>query len=134
MGFCAGCYEGERRKFYWFGTYLWMMEMKIWKISRVWSRVIVVAEVILRLTGFTGSFTRPGAPLPPSPIAKLDTRVKDPVNPIDAYEIDSKRLKSETSRGIYPTVEVDMRHIQYQGETLPPFPLPPGFSVSPGIR
>ena len=29
---------------------------------------------------------------------------------------------------------VDMRHIQYQGETLPPFPLPPGISVSPGIR
>ena len=30
--------------------------------------------------------------------------------------------------------ELDMRHIQYQGETLPPSPLPPGISVSPGIR
>ena len=31
---------------------------------------------------------------------------------------------------------VDMRHIQYQGETLPvpTSPLPPGISVSPGIR
>ena len=27
--------------------------------------------------------------------------------------------------------KLDMRHIQYQGETLP---LPPGISVSPGIR
>ena len=29
---------------------------------------------------------------------------------------------------------IDIRHIQYQGETLPPLPLPSGISVSPGIR
>ena len=55
--------------------------------------------------------------------------------PLNSYvrlhsEIDALLAASRENTTIYPII-LEMRHIQYQGETLP---LPPGISVSPGIR
>ena len=54
-------------------------------------------------------------------------------NPIlsgNVYE-DAMPYALECNFSILVRLNLDMRHIQYQGETLP---LPPGISVSPGIR
>ena len=47
---------------------------------------------------------------------------------ISFWKLISKEASEEAATNI------DMKHIQYQGETLPPFPFPPGISLSPGIR
>ena len=45
----------------------------------------------------------------------------------------SGKYPAYLGEGKEQVANIDMRHIQYQGETLPPSPLPPGISVSPGI-